>query len=71
MPDELRNNLRRYREARGWTQAELADAIGVSRKTVNTVENDVFVPSVTVALKLARALGCTVEKLFALTDGGK
>ena len=53
MPELLRNNLRDAREAMGWTQAELADAIGVSRKTVNTVENGVFIPSVVVALKLA------------------
>ena len=50
------------------TQAQLADAIGMSRKTVNTVENGVFVPSTIVALKLAAALQCTVEDLFFLAD---
>ena len=50
------------------TQAELADKVGVSRKTVNTVENGVFVPSTTLALSLARALGVTVEDLFWLND---
>lgn len=54
------------REAKGLTQAQLADLIGVSRKTVNTVENGVFVPSTVIALKLARALGQTVEALFSL-----
>lgn len=68
MPELLRNNLRDAREAVGWTQAELADAIGVSRKTVNTVENGVFIPSVVVALKLAQALGTTVEQLFVLDE---
>lgn len=68
MPELLRNNLRDAREAMGWTQAELADAIGVSRKTVNTVENGVFIPSVVVALKLAQALGTTVEQLFVLDE---
>ena len=63
---ELTNRLRAAREARGWTQAELAAAIGVSRKTINTVENGVFIPSTVVALKLAAALNTTVEKLFAL-----
>ena len=63
---ELTNRLRDAREARGWTQAELAAAIGVSRKTINTVENGVFIPSTVVALKLAAALNTTVEKLFAL-----
>ena len=61
---ELTNTLREAREARGWTQAQLADAIGVSRKTVNTVENGVFVPSTVIALKMAEAFGLTVEKLF-------
>lgn len=65
---ELTNTLREAREARGWTQAQLADAIGVSRKTVNTVENGVFVPSTVVALKLARALERPVEVLFALVE---
>ena len=64
----LRNNLRAERERLGWTQAELAERIGVSRKTVNTVENGVFIPSTLVALKLARALGRPVEALFALVE---
>ena len=68
MAEPLRNNLRDAREAVGWTQAELADAIGVSRKTVNTVENGIFIPSVVVALKLAQALGTTVEQLFVLDE---
>lgn len=65
---ELANTLRDARTARGWTQAELADAVGVSRKTVNTVENGVFVPSTTLALKLSRALGQPVEVLFRLVE---
>jgi putative transcriptional regulator len=64
---EIANKLRKAREAKGWTQAELAAAIGVSRKTINTVENGVFIPSTLVALKLADALGARVEDLFFLT----
>lgn len=66
MSEELANNLRDARSSRGWTQAELAEKVGVSRKTINTVENGVFVPSTLVALKIARALGMTVEELFSL-----
>ncbi len=66
MADGLGNRLRELREARGLTQAPLADLIGVSRKTVNTVENGVFIPSTVIALKLAGALGCSVEELFFL-----
>ena len=68
MAERLENRLKELREAQGLTQAQLADLIGVSRKTVNTVENGVFVPSTIVALKLAGALGCPVEELFFLTD---
>jgi len=68
LAEPLGNRLREAREAQGWTQGELAERIGVSRKTVNTVENGVFIPSTVVALKLARALGCAVEELFFLAD---
>lgn len=68
MAEQLRNRVREAREAAGLTQAQLADLIGMSRKTVNTVENGVFVPSTVVALKLARALGEPVEGLFSLAD---
>ena len=68
MADRLANRLRELREAKGLTQAQLADLIGMSRKTVNTVENGVFVPSTIVALKLAAAFGCAVEDLFLLVD---
>jgi putative transcriptional regulator len=66
--ETLENSLRVTRTARGWTQAELADAVGVSRKTINTVENNIFVPSTTLALKLARALDQPVEALFRLVE---
>jgi putative transcriptional regulator len=56
--------LRELRDAHGWTQAELAARVGVSRKTVNTVENRVFTPSTLLSLKLAEALEVTVEQLF-------
>ncbi len=64
----LGSRLKEVRTAAGLTQVELATMAGVSRKTINTVENGVFVPSTTLALALARALGTTVEGLFWLTD---
>lgn len=64
---ELANRLRETREALGLTQGQLAERVGVSRKTINTVENGVFIPSTVIALKLARALGEPVEGLFYLT----
>jgi putative transcriptional regulator len=68
MADGLRNSLKDERGRLGLTQAELAERVGVSRKTINTVENGVFVPSTTLALKLARALGCPVEDIFQLDE---
>ena len=62
----LASTLRQVRESRGLTQAQLAERIGVSRKTINTVENGIFVPSTIIALKLAAALGEPVEQLFYL-----
>lgn len=68
MPDTLRNRLKDFRSARGLTQADLAIMAQVSRKTINTIENEVFVPSTTLALKLARVLDARVEELFYLED---
>lgn len=68
MSDELGNRIREAREAKQWTQGELAERMGVSRKTVNTVENGRFTPSTVVALKFAAALGAGVESLFWLAD---
>jgi putative transcriptional regulator len=64
----LKNDLKARRTERGWTQAELAERVGVSRKTINTVENTVFIPSTILALRLAQALETPVETLFWL-DG--
>lgn len=69
MPEPtLINRLKTVRTEAGLTQAELAERVGVTRKTINTVENAVFIPSTVLALKLAKALGTTVEGLFELPD---
>jgi putative transcriptional regulator len=64
MAERLANRLKERRGELGLTQAELAERVGVTRKTVNTVENGVFTPSTTLAIKLSQALGLTVEQLF-------
>lgn len=63
---ELGVRLKEARMSGGLTQAELAERVGVSRKTINTVENGVFTPSTLLALKLAKALKLKVEDLFFL-----
>jgi len=62
----LRNRLKEQRTAAGLTQAELAGSVAVTRKTINTVENEVFIPSTLLALRLAKALKVRVEDLFYL-----
>jgi putative transcriptional regulator len=64
MAERLANRLKERRAELGLTQAELAEKVAVTRKTVNTVENGVFTPSATLALKLALALNVPVEELF-------
>lgn len=62
--DKLGNRLKDYRSARNLTQADLAVMAQVSRKTINTIENGVFVPSTILALKLAKVLDAKVEDVF-------
>ena len=64
MAERLANRIKERRTELGLTQAELAERVGVTRKTVNTVENGVFTPSALLAIKLAEALGVKVEQLF-------
>jgi len=66
--DRLSNVLKAERERLGLTQGALAEAIGVSRKTINTIENGIFVPSTLLALKLARTLDRPVEELFQIEE---
>lgn len=66
MRSALRNHLKAHRAKAGLTQAKLAEAVSVSRKTINTIENNVFVPSTVLALKIAAALGVSVHDLFEL-----
>ncbi|MEO0930949.1 MAG: helix-turn-helix transcriptional regulator [Pseudomonadota bacterium] len=71
MSTKLIVHLRAHRTKAGMTQAALADAVGVSRKTINTIENGVFTPSTTLALYLAEELDCSVHDLFELPDEGE
>jgi putative transcriptional regulator len=66
MPERLMNCIRAERARLGLTQADLATLADVSRKTINTVENGVFIPSTILALRLARVLGTSVESLFQI-----
>ena len=65
---ELGNHIKLERARHNLTQQQLADLVGVTRKTINTVENGRFIPSTVLALKLARALHTRVDDLFFLTE---
>ena len=65
---QLRNRLKVLRAERDWTQADLADAVGVSRKTINTIERGVFAPSAVLALRIARVFGVGMEEVFTLVE---
>lgn len=68
MSDELDNRIRVFRAEHRMSQAELAERIGVSRKTISTIEVGRFVPSTVIALKIARYFGVSVEDVFSLKD---
>ena len=62
----LNNNLEEIRKSAGMTQLELSERADVSRKSINAIENGIYVPSTVLALKIAKTLECKVEDLFKL-----
>ncbi|MDV6260504.1 helix-turn-helix transcriptional regulator [Rhodococcoides yunnanense] len=60
----MRNDVRRRRTQKGWSQSELADRIDVTRLTIISIEKERFDPSLPVAFRLAAAFDCTIEELF-------
>ena len=68
MDEDLHNSLKVQRAIRNLTQADLADLAGVTRKSVNAIETGKMVPSILLALRLARALDVSVDTLFTLNN---
>ena len=64
--EKLLNNLEDLRKSSGLTQQELSESAEVSRKSINAIENGIYIPSTVLALKIAKTLNCTVEELFKL-----
>ena len=62
----LLNNLQEIRNSAGLTQQELSERAEVSRKSINAIENGIYVPSTVLALKIAKTLKCNIEDLFKL-----
>ena len=63
---KLQNNLEALRKSADLTQQELSESAEVSRKSINAIENGIYVPSTVLALKIAKTLNCSVEELFKL-----
>ena len=63
---KLLNNLEEFRKSAGLTQQELSVEAQVSRKSINAIENGVYIPSTVLALKIAKTINCKVEDLFKL-----
>jgi len=65
---ELKNQIKIQRAVKNLTQEELATEVGVTRKTINTIENGKFVPSTILAIRLSRVFRISVEELFELKE---
>ncbi len=63
---KLKNKVRELRVERGWTQQELAEKVGVSRQSINSIECERYVPSLQLALMFARVFRCSTDDIFNL-----
>lgn len=65
----MRNNIKVERAKKDMTQEQLAEALGVSRQTINAIEKNKYLPSTLLALKMSNLFGLTVNELFILEEG--
>jgi putative transcriptional regulator len=65
----MKNNIRVERAIKDITQADLAQKVGVSRQTINTIESNKYIPSTLLALKIARVFDKPLEQIFMLEEG--
>ena len=68
MPSRIRNRVKELRIELGWTQQQLADAVGVSRQSINSIERERYVPSLPLALTFAKVFNCSTDKIFSLEN---
>src|ERR1700681_4935359 len=68
MEQSIQNRIKELRLERGWTQEQLADAVGVSRQSINSIERNRYVPSLALALTFARIFACTTDDIFKLEN---
>lgn len=68
MAPQIQNRVKECRTALGWTQEQLAQAVGVSRQSINSIERERYVPSLELALTFARVFGCATDDIFQLEN---
>jgi putative transcriptional regulator len=68
MAPSISNRVKELRTACGWTQEQLAHAVGVSRQSVNSIERSRYVPSLELALTFARIFSCPTDQIFQLEN---
>jgi putative transcriptional regulator len=66
MAPGIQNRVKELRIQRGWTQQQLADAVSVSRQSINSIERDRYVPSLLLALTFSRVFGNSTDEIFSL-----
>ena len=66
MASAIRNRVKELRDERGWTQQQLAEATGVSRQSINSIERERYVPSLELALTFARVFRLPTDEIFSL-----
>jgi putative transcriptional regulator len=62
----VKTRVRELRIERGWSQQQLADEVGVSRQSINSIECNRYIPSLPLALTFARVFGCSTDEIFKL-----
>lgn len=66
MEPTVQNRVKEFRSGRGWTQQQLAEAVGVSRQSINSIERNRYVPSLLLALTFSRIFACSTDEIFTL-----
>ena len=66
LADAVQNRVKALRTERSWTQEQLAERVGVSRQSINSIERNRYVPSLQLALKFARVFECPTDEIFTL-----
>ena len=68
MQEEVQNRVKELRVERGWTQQQLADAVGVSRQSIISIERERYVPSLLLALTFAKVFNCPTDDIFIVEN---